>query len=70
MGDNGNGLAYFDGTNATDYSTGAGFQTPYLKQSLEASNGDLYLINGNMDVEIFSGGKLWPAIRTRPGRSP
>ena len=52
------GLAYFDGTNATDYSASAGFQTPYLKQSLEAKNGDVYLINGNMDVEIFSGGKV------------
>jgi ligand-binding sensor domain-containing protein/two-component sensor histidine kinase len=66
------GLAYFDGTNATDYSTDAGFQTPYLKQSLEASNGDLYLINGNMDVEIFSDGKVvarhpnptWPVAMT------
>ena len=66
------GLAYFDGTNATDYSTGAGFQTPYLKQSLEARNSDLYLINGNMDVEIFSAGKVvvrhpnptWPVAMT------
>ena len=66
------GLAYFDGTEATNYFTGAGFQTPYLKQSLEASNGDLYLINGSMDVEIFSGGKVvarhpnptWPVAMT------
>jgi ligand-binding sensor domain-containing protein/signal transduction histidine kinase len=66
------GLTYFDGTEATNYSTGAGFQTPYLKQSLEARNGDLYLINGNMDVEIFSGGKVvahhpnptWPVAMT------
>jgi ligand-binding sensor domain-containing protein/signal transduction histidine kinase len=66
------GLAYFDGTNATDYSAGAGFQTPYLKQSLETRNGDLYLINGNMDVEIFSDGKVvarhpnptWPVSLT------
>jgi ligand-binding sensor domain-containing protein/signal transduction histidine kinase len=66
------GLTYFDGTEATNYSTGAGFQTPYLKQSLEARNGDLYLINGNMDVEIFSDGKVvarhpnptWPVAMT------
>jgi ligand-binding sensor domain-containing protein/signal transduction histidine kinase len=66
------GLTYFDGTNAINYSTGAGFQTPYLKQSLEARNGDLYLINGNMDVEIFSDGKVvarhpnptWPVSMT------
>ena len=66
------GLTYFDGTEATNYSTGAGFQTPYLKQSLEARNGDLYLINGSMDVEIFSDGKVvarhpnptWPVAMT------
>ena len=66
------GLAYFDGTNATDYSASAGFQMPYLKQSIEASNGDVYLINGNMNVEIFSGGKVvarhpnptWPVAMT------
>ena len=66
------GLAYFDGTNTTEYSTDAGFQTPYLKQSLEAGNGDVYLINGNMDVEIFSDGKVvarhpnptWPVAMT------
>jgi ligand-binding sensor domain-containing protein/signal transduction histidine kinase len=70
------GLTYFDGTDATNYYTGAGFQTPYLKQSLEARNGDLYLINGNMDVEIFSDGKVvarhpnptWPVTMTEDAR--
>ncbi len=66
------GLAYFDGTNGMDYSTAAGFQTPYLKRSLETRNGDLYVINGNKDVEIFSDGKvvarhpnqIWPVAMT------
>ena len=65
-------LTYFDGTNATDYSSSAGFQTPYLKRSFESRNGDLYVINGNMDVEIFSDGKVvarhpnptWPVAMT------
>jgi len=66
------GLNYFDGTNTADYSADAGFQTPYLKRSLEARDGDLYLINGHMDVEIFSDRKVvarhpnptWPIAMT------
>ena len=65
-------LNYFDGKEVSTYSADAGFQVPYLKRSLEASNGDLYLINGNMDVEIFSDGKVvarhpnpaWPVALT------
>jgi ligand-binding sensor domain-containing protein/signal transduction histidine kinase len=66
------GLTYFDGTEARNYSTNAGFQVSYLKRSLETRDGDLYVINGHMDVEIFSDGKVvarhpnstWPVAMT------
>ncbi len=66
------GLTYFDGKEVTNYAASAGFGMPYIKRSLEAKDGDLYLINGHMDVEFFSGGKVvarhanptWPVAMT------
>ena len=52
------GLTYFDGKKARTYFADAGFQMSYLKRSFEARNGDLYLINGQREIEIFSEGKI------------
>jgi ligand-binding sensor domain-containing protein/signal transduction histidine kinase len=53
----GSGFTYFDGT-AHNYSTNVGVLNPYIKQTFEARNGDVYLIDGSMDVEVFSGGRI------------
>ena len=53
----GDGFTYFDGWGHS-YSNDVGLANSYIKRLFEARNGDLYLINGSMDVEIFSGGKI------------
>jgi signal transduction histidine kinase len=40
------------------YSTEAGLREKYVKRVFEARNGDVYMINGQMDVEVLSGGKV------------
>ncbi len=65
------GINYFDGI-PHPYSTGAGLKNKYVKGVFEARNGDVYLLNGSMDVEVFSGGKvvaryantIWPTAIT------
>jgi ligand-binding sensor domain-containing protein/signal transduction histidine kinase len=67
------GLIYFDGT-ARSYSTNAGLKSLYIKGVLEARNGDVYMINGSTDIEVFSNGKVvarypnqsqsWPTAMT------
>jgi ligand-binding sensor domain-containing protein/signal transduction histidine kinase len=39
-------------------STNSGLHYNYVTSAFEASNGDLYVINGKMDIEVFSGGKF------------
>jgi signal transduction histidine kinase/streptogramin lyase len=59
------------------YSTDAGLSNPYVKNVYEARNGDLYLINGSLDVEILSGGKVvarypnqsWPSAMAEDAKS-
>ena len=51
------GINYFDGQGHS-YSTNAGLKNPYVKQVFEAKNGDVYLINGSMDIEVFSHGNV------------
>jgi ligand-binding sensor domain-containing protein/signal transduction histidine kinase len=54
-----NGLTHFDGsTNARTYGAEAGLGNTYLLYALEAKNGDIYVVNGAMEVLIFSGGKI------------
>ena len=64
------GLSYFDGREAWNYSQEAGLHSTWLKIPFEARNGDVYLIDANRQVEVFSGGTIvarhsyqneWPA---------
>ena len=52
------GVSHFDGRQATNYSTEAGLANPYIKRVFQARNGDLYLVNGNKEIEVFSEGKV------------
>ena len=51
------GAVYFDGK-ATFFSTEAGLKSLFVKRVFEARNGDLYLINGDKEIEILSGGRV------------
>ncbi|HET7624090.1 MAG TPA: two-component regulator propeller domain-containing protein [Verrucomicrobiae bacterium] len=52
------GITYFDGVNATNWTSTNGLSNSYTKRIFEAKNGDVYLINGNKDIQILSGGKI------------
>lgn len=53
------GFTYFDGGNQVQsYGASLGLGNAYIITLLEAKNGDIYLINGDMDVLVFSGGKI------------
>jgi ligand-binding sensor domain-containing protein/signal transduction histidine kinase len=43
---------------ATNYSTEAGLSSTWMKLVFEASDGDVYMVNGNREVEIFRDGKV------------
>jgi len=51
------GVSYFDGHLKT-YGVEAGLPYPAVKRMFEARNGDLYLVCGNKNLAIFSGGKV------------
>ena len=63
------GVSWFDGKTVTNFSSEAGLATPYVKRAYEATNGNVYLIDGAKNIEILSGGKIvakfpsqdWPA---------
>lgn len=75
---NSSGVSYFDGgRQISNYSTGAGLSSTWVKMPFEARNGDLYLSNARREVEILSGGKvqarhhyedLWPTGFTEDAR--
>lgn len=52
------GVSHFDGRRARNYSAEAGFSSVYIKRAFEARNGDVYVINGNKQIEILSAGKV------------
>jgi ligand-binding sensor domain-containing protein/signal transduction histidine kinase len=53
------GFTHFDGgTNIQVYSSEVGLTNTYIITMLEAKNGDIYLINGDMEILVFSGGKI------------
>src|SRR5208282_4730649 len=45
-------------TNIQSYSGEVGLSNSYVMRTLEARDGNLYLITGARDVEVFSGGKI------------
>jgi ligand-binding sensor domain-containing protein/signal transduction histidine kinase len=53
----GNGFTYFDGKSAGT-TTLLGLTNEYVNRIFEAKNGDVYLVNGYKDIEIFSGSHL------------
>ena len=52
------GLCYFDGSAATNYAAESLFSNPYIKLCFEARNGDVYVEDGERNIEILSGGRL------------
>jgi ligand-binding sensor domain-containing protein/signal transduction histidine kinase len=52
------GISWFDGKSATNFSTEIGLVTPYIKRAYEASNGDIYLLDGAKNIEVLSGDKI------------
>ncbi len=56
----GQGFTYFNRSSnvISNYSTNVGLTNLYIKDVLEASNGDIYVANGERDVEVLSGGRV------------
>jgi streptogramin lyase len=53
------GFSRFDGhTNVQSYSGEVGLKNPYVMRTLEAKDGNLYLITGARDVEVFAKGRI------------
>ncbi len=52
------GATYFNGTTATNYTKGSLLPNQYIKLGFEARNGDVYLVDGDKNVNVISGGKL------------
>jgi len=52
------GISRFDVNGAVNYSTEAGLSSTWMKLVFEASDGDLYMVNANREIEIFRGGKV------------
>ncbi len=53
------GLSYFDGREAKNFTEATGgLSHNYTKRTLEATNGDVYLINGRQGIDILSGGTV------------
>jgi len=53
------GAIYFDHGVARMYSTAdAGLAIPYVKRTLEAKNGDVFVISGQNKIEVMSGGRV------------
>ncbi len=55
----GSGFFRFDGgTNIQSYSAAMGLKNAYITLVREAKDGNLYVINGAREIEVFSGGKI------------
>ena len=52
------GLSYFNGQTATNFTQAALFPNPYVKLGFEGSNGDVYLVDGDKNIEVLSHGAL------------
>jgi ligand-binding sensor domain-containing protein/signal transduction histidine kinase len=57
------GLSLFHDGKSTNYSTEAGLSSRYIKRVFEASNGDVYVLNGSMGVEILSHGEVVASVK-------
>ncbi len=55
----GSGATYFNGTTASNIGAGLVLANPYVKLGFEARNGDMYLVDGNKNIDVVSpDGKL------------
>jgi ligand-binding sensor domain-containing protein/signal transduction histidine kinase len=52
------GATYFDGTTATIFAKGDLLANRYVKLGFEARNGDVYLVDGDKNINVLSDGKL------------
>jgi ligand-binding sensor domain-containing protein/C4-dicarboxylate-specific signal transduction histidine kinase len=52
------GLSYFDGRTAQNYTDGLALNNRYIKCVLEAANGDIYMVDGDKNIVVFSGGAV------------
>ena len=52
------GVSYFDGRRATNYVGEALLPNPYVRRIFVARNGDVYVGDGNRNVNVLSGGAL------------
>ena len=52
------GITRYSDGNAQTFGMEAGLGNSWVKRVHEARNGDVYLINGSMDVEVLSGSKV------------
>ena len=52
------GASYFDGHGSTNYSDPAYLPNRYVRRIFEARNGDVYLADGNKNINIVSAGRL------------
>jgi ligand-binding sensor domain-containing protein/signal transduction histidine kinase len=59
------GFTYFNGS-AQPQTNNVGLRNPYMTGVFEVKNGDLYLTDGSMNVEVLSGGKV---VATYPNKS-
>lgn len=56
------GVTYLDGRTATNFSPEQGLSFPYIKRPFEARDGDVYLMNARMGIDVLSGGKVVATI--------
>ena len=54
----GDGFTYFDQKKGVIHSVPLGLTNNYVQRIFEAQNGDICLVNGYKDIELFSGDKL------------
>lgn len=52
------GVSYYDGRNSKNFSTGEILTDPYVKLGFETKAGDVYLLDGLRNLNVFSNGKL------------
>src|ERR1019366_1314589 len=53
-----NGLSRIDGANVTNYTANSLLPNNYVKLCFEARNGDVYVEDGDKNINVFSDGRL------------
>jgi ligand-binding sensor domain-containing protein/signal transduction histidine kinase len=58
------GAIYFNHGVARMYSTNAGLTIPYVKRTLEARNGDVFVLSGRNEIDVMSGDRVVASYAT------